>query len=95
MAHISVSWPTDGTKNWGTQVDANLNKIVDQVNLHDDALSGVTQGPVGPVSFRFYNGSGWPGRPIGDETNPIINISTPYPGAPAPTESIENDIWYP
>jgi polygalacturonase len=101
VSTLSVVWPADGSKNWGQQVDANLNAIVSQINAHDAAISslgsssGAVQGPPGPVPMRFYTGSAWPDRPVGTETSPIIDVSTAYPGAPAPTNSVEGDTWFP
>lgn len=101
MSQLSVSWPADGAHNWGQQVDTNLNAIVAQLNLHDATLTGLSgtntgpEGPPGPLSLRFYTGTAWPDRPPGTETSPIINVSSPYPGAPAPPNSVEGDVWFP
>lgn len=101
MVNLSLSWPADGAKGWGAQVDANLDTIVAQINEHDQALSTLSaastgpQGPPGPISMRFYNSDGWPARPPGTEIDPIIDVSTAYPGAPAPTDSVEGDTWFP
>lgn len=101
MAHLSVSWPSDGSKNWGAQVDTNLNAIVAQVNQHDDTLATIgststgPQGPIGPIAIRFYTASGWPDREVGTEAHPIINISSAFPGAPSPTSPVEGDLWIP
>src|SRR3954471_13656860 len=42
MAHINPTWPGDGNPGWGDTLNAGLSTMVNQLNVHDDQIAGLS-----------------------------------------------------